>query len=43
MNARHVVTIAEDELARGVVKLRDMAESSEREIPRDAVVTELRK
>ncbi|MBR3503132.1 MAG: histidine--tRNA ligase [Clostridia bacterium] len=43
MNARYVVTIAEDELARGVVKLRDMAESAEREIPRDAAVAELTK
>ncbi len=43
LNARYVVTIAEDELARGVVKLRDMAESAEREVPRDAVAAELRK
>jgi len=40
-DARYVVTLAGDELARGVVKLRDMAASEEREIPRADVVDAL--
>ena len=41
VGARKVIVIAGDELAKGVVKLRDMAESTETEIARDSVVTAL--
>jgi len=36
--AKKVVVIAEDELARGVVKLRDMEQSAETEVPRADIV-----
>ena len=39
--AKSVVVIGEDELARGVVKLRDMENSVETEVARDAVVKRL--
>lgn len=38
-----VIVIAGDELANGVVKLRDMANSTETEIPRDQIVAALAK
>ena len=41
VGARKVIVIAGDELAKGVVKLRDMAESTETEIARDSVVAAL--
>ncbi|MBQ8955247.1 MAG: histidine--tRNA ligase, partial [Clostridia bacterium] len=41
--AKYVVTLAEDELARGVVKLRDMDASEEKEVSRDEIVGLLRK
>ena len=42
-NAKHVITLADDELARGVVKLRDMDASEEKEVPRSEIVGLLRK
>ena len=41
VGARKVIVIAGDELAKGIVKLRDMAESTETEIARDSVVAAL--
>ena len=41
VGARKVIVIAGDELAKGIVKLRDMAESTEAEIARDSVVAAL--
>ena len=41
VGVRKVIVIAGDELAKGVVKLRDMAESTETEIARDSVVAAL--
>jgi hypothetical protein len=35
------VIIGEDELARGIVQVRDLKNSTQREIARDAVVSEL--
>jgi histidyl-tRNA synthetase len=41
MNAAYAVIIGEDELARGTVQLRDLKNSSQREVARDAVGGEL--
>jgi histidyl-tRNA synthetase len=41
MNAAYAVIIGEDELARGTVQVRDLKNSTQREIARDAVVGEL--
>ena len=41
LGVRKVVVIAEDELAKGVVKLRDMEDSAETEIARDEIVDAL--
>jgi histidyl-tRNA synthetase len=41
MNAAYAVIIGEDELARRTVQLRDLKNSTQREVPRDAVVGEL--
>lgn len=41
VGVRKVIVIAGDELVKGVVKLRDMAESTETEIARDSVVAAL--
>lgn len=38
LGVKKVIVIADDELQRGVVKLRDMENSSEREVPADAIV-----
>jgi len=41
MNAAFAVIIGEDELARGTVQVRDLKNSTQREVARDAVVGEL--
>ena len=38
LGVKHVVVIAGDELAKGVVKLRDMVNSTERELPADQLI-----
>ena len=43
LGVRSVVVIAADELSKGVVKLRDMEKSEEREVPRDTIVDVLSK
>ena len=43
LGVRNVVVIADDELQKGVVKLRDMAESTEEEVPMDMIVKRLSK
>lgn len=43
IGVRKVVVIAGDELEKGIVKLRDMVESSEREVARDEIVELLSK
>jgi histidyl-tRNA synthetase len=40
-NARLALSIGDDELARGVVKLRDLDSGAEEELPRDAVLARL--
>ena len=42
LGAAYVITLAGDELARGVTRLRDMARSEETEIPRDEIVSFLK-
>ena len=43
IGAKKVVVIAGDELAKGVVKLRDMDNSAEAEVPRNEIVNTLSK
>jgi histidyl-tRNA synthetase len=38
LNVKNVIVIAGDELEKGVVKLRNMAQSSETEVARDEIV-----
>ncbi len=42
-NAKYVVTLAGDELARGVVRLRDMDASEEKEVSRGALINEIKR
>ena len=41
--ARYVVVIGDDEMAKGVVTLRDMANSSQREVPAEQIIDVLRR
>ena len=41
--ARYVVVIGDDEMAKGVVSLRDMANSSQQEVPAGEIIDVLRR
>jgi len=43
VGAPKVIVIAEDELARGIVKVRDMNKSEEVEVQRNTIIEEMQK